>query len=110
MRTRLAPDVPVIAETLAGFEVLGWHGLLAPLHTPKDIIAKVNATATRAVLSADMQERLLPLGVEPAPSTPAEFVARLHAETNKSLVLPNDPQRQLRLRRQRRMADGGSAR
>ncbi len=89
-RTRLAPDVPVIAETLAGFEVLGWHGLLAPLHTPKDIIAKVNATATQAILSADMQERLLPLGVEPAPSTPAAFVARLHAETNKWSKLMKD--------------------
>ncbi len=89
-RTRLAPDVPVIAETLAGFEVLGWHGLLAPLHTPKDIIAKVNATATQVILSADMQERLLPLGVEPAPSTPAEFVARLHAETNKWSKLMKD--------------------
>ena len=89
-RTRLAPDVPPIAETLSGFEVLGWHGLLAPLNTPKDIIAKVNATATKAVLSADLQERMLPLGVEPAPSTPAEFVARLHAETNKWAKLMKD--------------------
>ena len=63
-RTRLAPDVPPIAETLAGYEVLGWHGLLAPLGTPRDIVAKVNATATKAVLSAEMQERMLPLGVE----------------------------------------------
>jgi tripartite-type tricarboxylate transporter receptor subunit TctC len=89
-RTRLTPDVPPIAETLPGYEVLGWHGLLAPLHTPKDIIAKVNAVATRAVLSADMQERMLPLGVEPAPSTSAEFVARLHAETTKWAKLMRD--------------------
>ena len=60
-RTRLAPEVPPIAETIAGYEVLGWHGLLAPLSTPKDIITKVNAAATKAVLSADMQERMLPL-------------------------------------------------
>ncbi len=82
-RTRLAPEVPPIAETLAGYEVLGWHGLLAPLNTPKDIIVKVNAAATKAVLGANMHERMLPLGVEPAPSTPAEFVARLQAETTK---------------------------
>lgn len=82
-RTRLAPDVPPIAETLAGFEVLGWHGLLAPRNTPRAIIAKVNATSTQAVLSADLQERMLPLGVEPAPSTPEAFIAHLHAETNK---------------------------
>ena len=82
-RTRLALDVPPIAETLAGFEVLGWHGLLALLNTPKDIIAKVNATATKAVLSADMQEHILPLGVEAAPSTPAAFTTRIRAETTK---------------------------
>lgn len=82
-RTRLAPDVPPIAETLPGFEVLGWHGLLAPRNTPQHIIAKVNATAIQAVASADMQERMLPLGVEPAPSSPAAFTAHLLAETNK---------------------------
>ena len=89
-RTRLAPEVPPIAETIAGYEVLGWHGLLAPLSTPKDIITKVNAAATKAVLSADMQERMLPLGVEPAPSTSIEFVARLQAETNKWAKLMKD--------------------
>jgi tripartite-type tricarboxylate transporter receptor subunit TctC len=70
--------------------VLGWHGLLAPSGTPQEIIAKVNAAATRAVLSADLQERMLPLGVEPAPSTPSAFVARLHAETNKWAKLMKD--------------------
>jgi tripartite-type tricarboxylate transporter receptor subunit TctC len=89
-RTRLAPEVPAIAETFPGYEVLGWHGLLAPLNTPKAIIAKVNAAATKAVSSADLQERMLPLGVEPAPSTPAEFVARLQAETNKWAKLMKD--------------------
>ena len=89
-RTRLAPEVPPIAETIAGYEVLGWHGLLAPLSTPKDIITKVNAAATKAVLSADMQERMLPLGVEPTPSTSIEFVVRLQAETNKWAKLMKD--------------------
>ena len=89
-RTRLAPEVPPIAETIAGYEVLGWHGLLAPLNTPKDIITKVNAAATQAVLSADMQERMLPLGVEPTPSTSLEFVARLQAETIKWAKLMKD--------------------
>jgi len=50
---------------------------------PRAIIDKVNAEATRIVLTADTRERLLALGVEPAPSTPAEFAARLSAETNK---------------------------
>jgi tripartite-type tricarboxylate transporter receptor subunit TctC len=82
-RTKIAPDVPPVAETLPGYEILGWHGLLAPLNTPKAIIDKVNAAATKIVLGVDMQERLLALGTEPAPSTPAEFAAWLRTETAK---------------------------
>jgi tripartite-type tricarboxylate transporter receptor subunit TctC len=82
-RTKIAPDVPPVAETLPGYEILGWHGLLAPLNTPRAIIDKVNAAATKIVTSAEMQERLLALGTEPAPSSPAEFAAWLRAETIK---------------------------
>lgn len=82
-RTKIAPDVPPVAETLPGYELLGWHGLLAPLNTPGAIIEKVNAAATKIILSAEMQERLLALGTEPAPSTPAEFAAWLRAESTK---------------------------
>jgi tripartite-type tricarboxylate transporter receptor subunit TctC len=54
-RTRLAPYVPLIAETLPAYELLGGHWLLAPLNTRSDIIVKVNAIVTQAVLSAEMQ-------------------------------------------------------
>ena len=89
-RSKLAPGVPPVAETLPGFEVLGWHGLLAPLNTPKAIIDKVNAAATRIVLTADTRERMLVLGVEPAPSTPADFATLLSAETNKWVKVLKD--------------------
>jgi tripartite-type tricarboxylate transporter receptor subunit TctC len=82
-RSPMAPEVPAIAETIPGFEILGWHGLLAPLKTPGAIIDRVNTEATRIMLSADMRERLAALGVEPAPGTPAEFGARLVAEAAK---------------------------
>jgi tripartite-type tricarboxylate transporter receptor subunit TctC len=82
-RTRIAPDVPAVAETLPGYEVLGWHALMAPLNTPKSIIGKVNATATKIMHTADMQEKLLALGTEATPSTPAEFAARLQSESAK---------------------------
>ena len=82
-RSPMAPEVPAVAETIPGFEILGWHGLLAPLKTPAAIIDRVNAEATRIMLGADMRERLAALGVEPAPGTPAEFGARLAAEATK---------------------------
>ena len=89
-RTRIAPDVPAVAETLPGYELLGWHGLLAPLNTPGAIVEKLNALASKIMLGAYMQERLLLLGTEPAPSTPAEFAARLNAETKKWSTLLKD--------------------
>lgn len=79
-RTKLAPDVPPLAETIPGFEILGWHGMLAPLNAPKVIIDKVNAEVIRMVQSADMQGRMLALGVEAAPTTPAKI---LHAEITR---------------------------
>lgn len=82
-RSSMAPDVPAVAESLPGFEILGWHGLLAPPGTPRAIVDRVNAEATRIVQSTAMRERLAALGVEPAPTTPAEFAARLQAETVK---------------------------
>ena len=47
-RSALAPDLPAVAETLPGFEVVGWYGLAAPAGTPKDVIAKLNADANKA--------------------------------------------------------------
>lgn len=89
-RTRIAPDVPPVAETLPGYEILGWHALMAPLNTPQNIVAKVNTLASKIILSADMQEKLLALGTEPSPSTPVEFAARLKAETTKWAKLMKD--------------------
>jgi tripartite-type tricarboxylate transporter receptor subunit TctC len=82
-RTVIAPDVPPIADTLPGFEILGWYGILAPLHTPKDIITKINAAVVHALKSTEMQEKLITLGAEAAGSTPAEFSAFLQKETTR---------------------------
>jgi tripartite-type tricarboxylate transporter receptor subunit TctC len=89
-RSPMAPEVPAVAETIPGFEILGWHGLLAPLRTPQAIVDRVNAEATRIMLTTDMRERLAALGVEPAPSSPAEFGARLVAETAKWTAVMKD--------------------
>ena len=58
----------------------GSNGQGATTHVCMEML---NALATKIMLSADMQEKLLVLGTEPSPSTPAEFAARLKAETSK---------------------------
>ena len=82
-RSRLFPDLPSIAETLPGYGASGWYGLLAPAATPRDIVARLNAEAVRALRSPDVSEKLSSQGAEPAPGTPEEFTAFIRSEIDK---------------------------
>ena len=86
-RTPLAPDLPAIAETIPGYEVIGWYGLLAPAKTPDAIIQRLNAGFTAALKSPEILEKLTSLGAEVKTSTPAEFAAHLKSETVKMRAL-----------------------
>lgn len=83
-RTPLAPGLEAIAETVAGYEMTGWSGLIAPRKTPDAIIAKLNAEAVRASKGADIQEKFRTLGAEPLGTTPREFASFLSAELEKT--------------------------
>jgi tripartite-type tricarboxylate transporter receptor subunit TctC len=68
------PNVPTIAE--AGFpdaESTFWVVMLAPARTSRDVVAKLNAEANRALQSPDMRERLAKLGTEPTTMTPDQL-------------------------------------
>jgi tripartite-type tricarboxylate transporter receptor subunit TctC len=82
-RSPLLPDVPSIAETLPGYEVVLWNGLLAPAKTPPDVIARINRAAVDALRSADVKARLAEQGSEPVGNTPAEFRAFMDSELVK---------------------------
>ena len=82
-RTQLAPGLPTVAETVPGYDLTGWYGMLAPRGTPPEIIARINAAMVAAVKSRDLEERLLAVGAEPVGSTPAEFGAFLRKETGR---------------------------
>ena len=70
-----APDIPAIGESLPGFDVRGWYGLLAPAGTPRDIIQRINTETARAIKEPDARERLYSIGSEPLANTPEEFAA-----------------------------------
>lgn len=80
-RTALAQDVPAIAETVAGYELVGWYGLLAPLGTPRVIVEKINAEISRALKTPEVQERLVSVGAEAVDSNPRAFTQFLQRET-----------------------------
>ncbi len=83
-RTPLAPDLEAIAETVPGYEMIGWYGLVAPLKTPDGIIARLNAEIVKALKSAEIKEKLQALGADPIGTTPREFASFLLVETEKT--------------------------
>jgi tripartite-type tricarboxylate transporter receptor subunit TctC len=82
-RSPLLSDVPTIGETLPGYEVVLWNGLLAPAKTPPDIIDRINRAAVEALRSVDVKARLAEQGSEPFGNTPAEFRAFIDSELVK---------------------------
>ena len=75
-RTRLAPDLPTVAEAgpLPGYELIAWFGAFAPANTPRDIVATFNAAVNKAMESKELRDRLDTIGIEANPQTP-EFLA-----------------------------------
>ena len=75
-RTVALPDVPTVAESgLPGFEVSNWIGLFAPVGTPPEIVAKLNAEVQKIMRSPDVQKRLEAEGARFIPTTPGQFAA-----------------------------------
>jgi tripartite-type tricarboxylate transporter receptor subunit TctC len=72
-RSSILPNVPPISETVPGFEVSVWFGVLAPANTPSEIVAKLNAAVQRAVATPDVQGKLRSAGVDPTTTSPEDF-------------------------------------
>ncbi|MDQ6685133.1 MAG: tripartite tricarboxylate transporter substrate binding protein [Pseudomonadota bacterium] len=77
------PTVPTVAETVPGYEVISWQAIFAPAGTPKPIIERLHTEIAKILASADMQERLGKLGMQPANMTPAQLGAFQKAEVEK---------------------------
>jgi tripartite-type tricarboxylate transporter receptor subunit TctC len=77
-RIPAAPDVPTVAEAgVPGYDVVLWHGLVAPKGVPKAIIDKLNAAANEALTAKDTADLLASDGVSPAGGTPEQFQATI---------------------------------
>ena len=82
-RSPLAPEVPTVAETMPGFEISTWYGVLAPTGTPEAIIAKLNREIINAAQLPDVKKKLEEMGVDLQLSTPAVFGALIKSEMAK---------------------------
>src|SRR6185503_558262 len=82
-RSALVPDLPTIAETVPGYEFIGWYSLVAPAKTPAPIISKVNAEVLRALKSPDLAERITALGAEPMGAGPEVLAIFMREQLEK---------------------------
>lgn len=78
--TPLVPGVPTVAETVPGFVMESWWGMLAPTGTPDAVITRLNTELARILQLNDVKERFASLGVEAKSSSAAEFGALIKSE------------------------------
>ena len=77
------PDVPAIAETVPGFESVGFYGISAPKGTPSEVIETLNKAVGDVLKDPKVVARLTEVGGLPRPMTPAEFGKLVTDETEK---------------------------
>jgi len=80
-RVKQLPDVPAAAETLPGFENLGWFGFMVPAGTPKVIISKIQQDTAKALQSPDIKARFEQIGMVPVGNTPDVFARAISLES-----------------------------
>ena len=94
-RSKFYPDVPTVADTVPGYESVGWFGLLAPAKTPPEIVGKINAVIVEAMQTKEFRDHLATLGAEPRPQTPEEFGRYINADVAKWAKIVKDNNVQL---------------
>jgi tripartite-type tricarboxylate transporter receptor subunit TctC len=80
-RTALLPDVPTVGESLPGYALTNWFGLLAPAATPKEAVFKTYTDVVKVLREEDVKKRISDLGADVVGNTPEEFGAAMRAES-----------------------------
>lgn len=82
-RSKLAPELAPINDTIPGFDVSSWFALFVPAKTPADVVARMSADTKLALADPSVADRLGKLGAEIVGSSPAELGTFLKAESDK---------------------------
>jgi tripartite-type tricarboxylate transporter receptor subunit TctC len=87
-RSRLTPDVPTVAETVApGFDMAAPLGVFVAARTPATVIARLNKAVNDAVKAPDVVERMAGIGMEPVGTTPEQYEKILNDEYRRLRIL-----------------------
>jgi tripartite-type tricarboxylate transporter receptor subunit TctC len=77
------PDTPTVAETVPGYEVELWFGVMAPRGTPQPIIDQLNGTVNKMIQEADMKKNLEAQGMVPSGGPPSRFTDRIRKDYDR---------------------------
>jgi tripartite-type tricarboxylate transporter receptor subunit TctC len=79
-RSQLAPEIQTLAEAGYPIDIDTWYGLYAPAGIPKDLVAKLNAEAVKALSPNEVKERLRSQGIDVVAAGPDRLAAHNKAE------------------------------
>ena len=82
-RSPAIPELPAIAETVPGYEVTVWGGVVVPAGVPKPIVARLNAEINKVLAAPGMKEKYAAIGYELVGGTPEQFDAYVKKEITK---------------------------
>jgi tripartite-type tricarboxylate transporter receptor subunit TctC len=83
-RSPALPDMPTVAESgLAGFEVIGFFGVLAAAATPRDVVARLNGEINKVLGRPDLREKFASQALDPVTRTPQQFTDYIKSEAGK---------------------------
>lgn len=80
-RTEAIREVPTIAETIPGYDLVTWYGLFAPRKTPKTVITRLHREVVAILTSAEIAQAFSAQGIAPAHTTPQELEQLMKSET-----------------------------
>lgn len=80
-RTAALPEVPTMIEAgLAGVDVAGWHGIVAPKGLDPALVARINEAVVKVLRVPEVRERLSALGIEPVESGPEALAGKMRED------------------------------
>jgi len=84
------PNLPTLGETLPGYVVENWYGVMVPRGTPQAVIERLNAALNQLLEDKDIRANLEREGVRPTPGTPAQFGSRMRNDYERWLKVVQD--------------------
>ncbi len=79
--TSAAPDIPLLSQTVPGYESLTWFGVFGPAGLPAPIVSKLNTALNKTLTNSTLLEQLSKLGFDAGGGSPTDFANKLRDET-----------------------------